>query len=95
MMRKIWKYQRDVIQCVRSSFCIDNLFIIHLFLKRNSVLKGNYAGIFDFSCGMFSNVISLVLKQSDKDSENVSLIRFSVSDGQKTCSSKGVSLIGI
>ena len=48
-------------------------------------------GIFDFSCGMFSNVISLVLRDSDTDSENVSLIRRSVSDGQKTCSSKGVS----
>ena len=43
---------------------------------------------------MFSNVISLVLRDSDTDSENVSLIRHSVSDGQKTCNSKGVSLIG-
>ena len=44
---------------------------------------------------MFSSVISLVLRDSDSDSDNVSLILFSVSDGKKTCSSKGVSLIGI
>ena len=47
------------------------------------------------SCGMFSNVISLVLRDSDTDSENVSLIWLSLSNGQKACSSKGVSLIGI
>ena len=57
-------------------------------------------GTFDVSCSMFnnlifSNVISLVLRDSDTDSENVSLIWLSVSDGQKACSSKGVSLIGI
>ena len=57
-------------------------------------------GTFDVFCGMFcnviiSNVISLVLKDSDTDSGNVSLIWRSVSDGQKTCSSKGVSLMGI
>ena len=49
--------------------------------------------MFDVSCDMFSYVISLVLKESDTDSENVSLIWHSVSDGQKACSSKGVSLI--
>ena len=57
-------------------------------------------GTFDISRGIFSNVIitnviSLILKDSDMDSENVSLIQHSVSDGQKTYSSKGVSLIGI
>ena len=40
--------------------------------------------------------VSLVLKDSDTESENLSsLIRFSVSDGQKTDSSKVVSFIGI
>ena len=40
--------------------------------------------------------ISLVLKDSDMDSENLSsLIWLSVSDGQKTDSSKVVSFIGI
>ena len=40
--------------------------------------------------------VSLVLKDSDMDSENLSsLIRLSVSDGQKTNSSKVVSVIGI
>ena len=40
--------------------------------------------------------VSLVLKDSDMDSENLSsLIRLSVSDGQKTDSSKAVSVIGI
>ena len=38
--------------------------------------------------------VSLVLKNSDMDSENLSsLIRLSVSDGQKTDSSKVVSVI--
>ena len=40
--------------------------------------------------------VSLVLKDSDMVSENLSsLIRRSVSDGQKSDSSKGVSFIGI
>ena len=40
--------------------------------------------------------VSLVLKDSDMNSENLSsLIRLSVSDGQKTASSKVVSVIGI
>ena len=40
--------------------------------------------------------VSLVLKGSDMDSENLSsLIRLSVSDGQKTDSSKVLSFIGI
>ena len=40
---------------------------------------------------MLSNVISLILRDSDTDSENASLIQLSVSDGQKTLSSKDVS----
>ena len=40
--------------------------------------------------------VSLVLKDSDMDSENLSLlIRLSVSDGHKTDSSKVISVIGI
>ena len=40
--------------------------------------------------------VSLILKHSDMDSENLSsLIRLSVLDGKKTDSSKGVSFIGI
>ena len=40
--------------------------------------------------------VSLVLKDSDMDSENLSsLIRLSISDGQKKDSSKVVSVIGI
>ena len=40
--------------------------------------------------------VSLVLKDSDTESQNLSsLIPFSVSDGQKTDSSKDVSNIGI
>ena len=40
--------------------------------------------------------VGLVLKYSDMDSENLSsLIRLSVSDSQKTDSSKVVSVIGI
>ena len=37
---------------------------------------------------MFSDVISLILRDSDTNSENVSLRGGSVSDGQKKCSSK-------
>ena len=47
-----------------------------------------------FSNVIISNVISLVLRDSDTDSENVSVIRRSVSDGQISCSLKCVSLIG-
>ena len=68
---------------------------MYLSLKRNSVLKCNYAGTIGVSCGMLNDVISIILKNSDTDSESVSLIQRSVSDGQKTCTSKGVSLIGI
>ena len=40
--------------------------------------------------------VSLVLKDNDMELENLSsLIRLSVSDGQKTDSSKDVSFIGI
>ena len=40
--------------------------------------------------------VSLVLKDTDMESENLSsLIRFSVSDGQNTDSSKDVSFIGM
>ena len=48
-----------------------------------------------FLAACFSNVISLVLWDFDTDSENVSLIRRSVSDGQKTCRPNGVTLIDI
>ena len=40
---------------------------------------------------MYSNIISFLLRDSDTDSENVSLIRRSVSECQKTCSSKGIT----
>ena len=40
---------------------------------------------------MFSNIISVVLRDSEMDSEKVSLIQHSVSYDQKTYSSKGVS----
>ena len=87
-------------QCIRSSYCIDNFFYYIPFPPKKIHFKRNYVGTFDdVSCGMFSNfiisnIISLVLSDSDTESENVNLIRCSVSDGQKTCSSKVVSLIG-
>ena len=41
------------------------------------------------------SLVSLILKDSDTKTENISsLIRHSVSDGQKTDSSKDVSFIG-
>ena len=48
------------------------------------MLKCNYAGTSDVSCHMLSNIISLILRDSVTDSENVSLIRISLSYGQKT-----------
>ena len=52
-------------------------------------------GTFDVSCGMFceviiTNITSLVLRDSDTDSENISLmIWHAVSDGQKKMQFKG------
>ena len=49
----------------------------------------------NFAAKKHVNDVSLVLKDSDMESENLSsLIRFSVSDGQKTDSSNVVSFIG-
>ena len=93
MMHKFWKYLRDVVQCIRSSYCIDKL--LYLFLQRNSTFKHTHMGAFNVSCGMCSNFVSLILKDSDMDSENVNLIQLSVPDGQKTCIAKDVSSIGI
>ena len=83
MMRKIWKYPRDVIQCVRLSYCSDNIFIIYIFSQKK------------FHLSVITREHLTFLADSDTDSENVSLVRRSVSDGQKPCSSKGVSLMGI
>ena len=33
-MRKMWKNPRNMIQCIRSSYCIDNLFIIYHFSEK-------------------------------------------------------------
>ena len=60
--------------------------LLYTFSQRNSIFKLNYAGKFNVSCGMFSNIISLILRASDTDSENASLLWRYVSDGQKTCS---------
>ena len=60
--------------------------MMYFFLERNSISKRYYAGKFDVSCNMSSNVIHLILRDSDTDSENLNLIGVSVSDGQKTCS---------
>ena len=58
MMRYIKKYPRDVIQCVRSTYCIDNLFIVYIYLKRNSIFKRYYAAFFDVSGSIISTVTS-------------------------------------
>ena len=98
LMRKILKYLRDVVLCVGSSYWLHWWFVNYIhFLKRNSIFKRNNDRAFALPAVFFINVnvISLVLRDSDTDSENVSLIRRSVSNSQKTCSSTGVSLIGI
>ena len=85
-------------QCVRSSHCIYNLFIIYLFLKHlflNVITRECLTFLRYVSNVIHGNVTILVLRDSGTDSENVNFIRRSVSDGQKTCSSKGVSLTGI
>ena len=74
VMGKIWKYPHGMIQCIRSRYCIDNLFITYLFLKRNSIFKSNYVGTFHVSFCMLtniipSNVISLLLSDDDTGSE--------------------------
>ena len=79
-MRKIWEYPQDIIQCIRSNNCIDILFIFSNVIMRKHL--------------MACLVMSASLRDSDIESENINLIWFSVPDGQKTCSSKGVSLIG-
>ena len=74
-----------MIQCVRSSNCIENVFITYFFLKRNFSSKRNHAGTFAFSGDMFSNVINLALRDSDADSKKnqmarkhaVQMVRFS------------------
>ena len=54
----------------------------------------HFTGKSDVSCSMFCNVISLVLRDNDADSDIVSLIRLSVLNGQKTCSLNLHSPIG-
>ena len=44
---------------------------------------------------IISDVVRLVVRDSDMDSEDVSLIQSSVSEGQRKCSSKGVLSIGV
>ena len=67
--------------------------------KKKSAFTCNYMGIFDVSCGMFSIIIVFspgpVLRDMDMDSDNINLMWLFASDGQKTCSSKGVSRIAI
>ena len=58
---------------------------LYTFSLKEFHFKRNYVRTFDISCGMFSNVIisdiiSLVLIDSDTDSKSVTLIRRSVSD---------------
>ena len=70
-----------------------------LFAQKKFHFKCNDTCKLDISCIIFSNVIgniiSLVLRDTDTSSENVSLVQHLVSDGQKTCSLKCVTLIGI
>ena len=89
----------------RSSYYYDNMLIICLF---SDILSDFHVNIFFrlwfHACNLLYITspqkqvtdISLVLKDSDMDSENLSsLIRLSLSDGQKTDSSKVGSVIGI
>ena len=66
-------------------YCIDSLFVIHLFLK-NPVLNVITREHLTLLAASLVTPSFLILRDSDTDSENVSLIRPSVSDGQKRCS---------
>ena len=94
----MWCVRSIKIQCVRLSYSIDIFYYI-TFTQKKLHFERNYAVTLDVSCGMISNiiisnVINLNYGVNDTDLENVSLIWRSISDGQKTCSSKDASLIG-
>ena len=57
-----------MIQFVGLSSCNEQLFNIYFFsLKRNSICKSNnYTGIFDVSCGMLINVLTLLHSERPK-----------------------------
>ena len=61
--------------------------------KEIPFLNVNYAGTFDVSCGMFSNVITLFLGIVIRNQKISSLIWLSVGDGQKKRGSKDVLLL--
>ena len=71
------------------------LALVLTFPQKIYHFKCNYAGIFYISCSMFNNLISLILRDKRYGFRKCQFDRRSVSDGQKTCSSKGVSLIGV
>ena len=77
-MHKIWKYPQDMIQCVRLSHCIYICLLYTFTSKEIPFLKVIMWGTFDISCAIFSNVIisniiSLVLRDSVMDPENIVL----------------------
>ena len=74
-----------MIICLLYTFSLKEILLLN-------VITGE---ILTFLFSILSNVTSHVFRDRDTDSGNISLISLSVSDGQKTCSSKGVSLIGI
>ena len=80
-----------MIQYIRSSYRIDNSLLYIFSSKEIPFLNVNKREHLTF----LTISLEMCLRHSDTDSENVSLIWHSVSDGQKTCSSKDVSLIGI
>ena len=93
--------------CVRARNILETLYnasdqvtvliicLLYTFPPKKFHFQSYYTGTFDVPCGMLSNIISLLLRDGDLNSENVSLIQLSVSGGQRTCSSKGVLLIDI
>ena len=50
----------------------DQVTVSMIYYKRNYIFKHNYVGTFGVSCGMLSNVISLISMDIDTDSENLS-----------------------
>ena len=68
--------RRDTMHQIELLLIICILHVrIYLSSKLNSDFKCNYAGTYAVYCGMFSSDISLVLRDCDMDSENISLIQ--------------------
>ena len=83
-------------ECFAITFCQVIFTSYNMTFRHHDPVSGSVLEVYVTSPQKQVTDVSLVLKNSDMDSENLkSLIRLSVSNGQKTESSKVVSFIGI